>query len=436
MPAQADMLNASAYGVPSQERQKDTMDEQQEREQRGLVIAATSKLQRSDDGHRWFVPSQTTGCRNTYTVKPDPAHPHCTCPDFTARQQRCKHIFATEIVIQREYTDDGETQTYTETVTVKKTYKQEWRAYDKAQTHEKERFLSLLNELCKGIEESPQTFGRPRLPLADMIFASTFKVYSTVSGRRFMSDLRDAQTKGFIVRTPHYTSVSRYLENPTLTPFLKQLIEISSLPLQTVESSFAVDSSGFSTCRFAQWAKAKYGEPKQMQRHEWIKVHLMCGTKTNIVTSIEVTDSNSADSPQFAGLVKTTGRNFTMNQVSADKAYLSSDNLQVVADHDAQPFIAFKANSTTSKNHSAIWNRMFHFYSFNQTRFMQCYHKRSNVETTFHMIKTKFGDRLRSKTRTAQINEALCKVLAHNLCCLIQSTYELGIEPTFWEEAA
>jgi len=25
---------------------------------------------------------------------------------------------------------------------------------------------------------------------------------------------------------------------------------------------------------------------------------------------------------------------------------------------------------------------MFHFYSFNQRRFMECYHKRSNVETT------------------------------------------------------
>jgi len=52
------------------------------------------------------------------------------------------------------------------------------------------------------------------------------------------------------------------------------------------------------------------------------------------------------------------------------------------------------------------------------------------------MIKAKFGDRLRSKTITAQINEALCKVLTHNLCCLVQSIYELGIEPTFWEEAA
>ena len=34
------------------------------------------------------------------------------------------------------------------------------------------------------------------------------------------------------------------------------------------------------------------------------------------------------------------------------------------------------------------------------------------------------------------MNEILCKVLAHNLCCLVQSIYELGIEPTFWTESA
>jgi len=407
------------------------------REQKGLEIAAKSKLQKAEDG-RWFVPSQT-GHRGTYyTVKPDPAKPRCSCPDFESRQLRCKHLFAVEYVIQREFTFNEETQTetITETVTVKQTYKQEWTAYNRAQTNEKDRFVELLAELCKGIEEPIQENGRPRLPLGDMIFASAFKVYSTVSGRRFMCDLKDAQGKGLLTRAPHYNSISRYLENPSLTPFLKQLIEESSLPLQAVESDFAVDSSGFSTCRFVQWVKAKYSDKTLMDRHDWIKVHLMCGVKTNIVTSVEVTEPNVNDCPQFAGLVRTTGRNFTMAQVSADKAYLSSDNMQVVADHQAQPFIAFKANSITSKNHSAIWKRAFHFYSFNQKRFMECYHKRSNVETTFHMIKTKFGDRLRSKTRTAQINEALCKVLAHNLCCLIQSMYELGIEPTFWEAAA
>lgn len=62
------------------------------------------------------------------------------------------------------------------------------------------------------------------------------------------------------------------------------------------------------------------------------------------------------------------------------------------------------------------------------------YHKRSNVETTFSMIKAKFGGSLRSKTRTAQINEALCKILAHNICVLIQSIFELGVKPDFYKE--
>src|SRR2546426_184200 len=127
-----------------------------------------------------------------------------------------------------------------------------------------------------------------------------------------------------------------------------------------------------------------------------------------------------------------------MAEVSADKAYLSIDNLQTVVDHNAMPYIPFKVNSASehglTKRHgqdrrnkwrrkSTLWRQMYHYYEFNQSWFMQQYHKRSNVETTFSMIKAKFGDSLRSKTRTAQINEALCKVLAHNICCLIQSMF-------------
>ena len=63
---------------------------------------------------------------------------------------------------------------------------------------------------------------------------------------------------------------------------------------------------------------------------------------------------------------------------------------------------------------------------------MDHYHKRSNIETAYSMIKGKFGSALRSKSDTGQINEALCKVLAHNICVLIQATHELGIEPVFF----
>ncbi len=74
---------------------------------------------------------------------------------------------------------------------------------------------------------------------------------------------------------------------------------------------------------------------------------------------------------------------------------------------------------------------MYHFFMQNREKFLEHYHQRSNAETAFSQIKGKFGDSLRSKSDTGQINEALAKVLCHNLCVLVQAMHELGIEPAF-----
>ena len=68
-------------------------------------------------------------------------------------------------------------------------------------------------------------------------------------------------------------------------------------------------------------------------------------------------------------------------------------------------------------------------------RFCEHYHKRSNAETSVMMVKTKFGDFVRSKTWTAQINEVLCKIICHNICVVIQEMHELGINPNFCVES-
>jgi hypothetical protein len=60
---------------------------------------------------------------------------------------------------------------------------------------------------------------------------------------------------------------------------------VSSLPLKTVETDFAVDSSGFSTSRFVRWFNKKYG--RETDNHEWIKLRLMVGTQTKIVMSVD-----------------------------------------------------------------------------------------------------------------------------------------------------
>jgi len=407
------------------------------REIKGLEIAAKTKLTRQGKSNLWSVPSQTNK-QEKYTVALDAEKPSCTCRDHEFTSNRCKHIFAVEYTIEREQTADGQTIT-TETVKVtRKTYTQNWPAYNAAQTQEKSQLQALLYELCRNLPEPEQLRGRPRLSLADIIFASTFKIYSTVSGRRFQSDLQEAKRRGFLSKMPSYNSVFRYLEAEALTPYLYELIATSALPLKSVEHDFAVDSSGFSTGQFMRWFDVKYG--KEEDRRMWLKVHLMCGTKTNIVTSVEISDGYANDHGYFKPLLEATAANgFTLKEVSADKAYLSGENLLTTLRHKAIPYIPFKINSKAQSTYgpkSTLWTRMLEFYNDNREEFLSHYHKRSNVETTFHMIKAKFGQRLRSKTLTAQINEALCKVLCHNLCVVIQSVHELGIETHFSNEEA
>jgi hypothetical protein len=40
-----------------------------------------------------------------------------------------------------------------------------------------------------------------------------------------------------------------------------------------------------------------------------------------------------------------------------------------------------------------------------------------------------FGEPVRSKKPDAMINEVYCKIICHNICCLIHSIYELQIVP-------
>lgn len=327
----------------------------------------------------------------------------------------------------------GESKRGTMETAQRKTYPQAWREYNLSQTREKSYFNSLLYELCTLVIE-PETKkgrGRPTAPIADLIYASCLKVYNCMSGRRNQSDLDEAYSRGLLSRRVRYNTVFKYLELEVLTPYIQQLITESSLALKSVEVDFAVDSSGFSTSQFARWYTARWG--KEVDNHDWIKLHLMTGVRSNIVTSVEVSKRYSNDSPYFKPLYDKTARNFTLREVSGDKGYDSFSNRVHALAKGTMPYIPFR-ETTTGASYSQkgeLWKRMYHLYKYNAEVFNAHYHKRSNVETTFSMIKARFGERLRSKTERAQINEALIKVLCHNLCVVIQSIHELGIEPEF-----
>ena len=74
---------------------------------------------------------------------------------------------------------------------------------------------------------------------------------------------------------------------------------------------------------------------------------------------------------------------------------------------------------------------MWAMFVLKQGEFLAAYHKRSNVESVFSAIKRTLGGSVRSKKFAAQMNEVLCKILAHNLIVLVHAMHELGIDPAF-----
>jgi hypothetical protein len=170
-----------------------------------------------------------------------------------------------------------------------------------------------------------------------MIFCAAFKVYSTASARRFMTDLREAQAKGLIACAPHYNSLFRCLESESATPVIRDLVLRAAIPLRTVETDFAIDSTGFSSTQIVgQWREEKYGAHKEARPpRDWVKAHAVCGTKTNVVTAIEVTERNTQDAPFFAPLITRTMEHFDVARVLGDKAYSSYANLELTVSNGA-----------------------------------------------------------------------------------------------------
>jgi transposase len=393
------------------------------RQERGKLLARDKRIKRIE-GATWFVPSQTgTGgyVVNTFART-------CSCPDHETRMVKCKHMFAVEMSQTVEVEADGST-TVTETVKVtRKTYAQDWPAYNAAQCEEKETVQILLRSLCDGIHNPPHAGRGPKpIPLGDAIYAAVTKVYTTMSGRRATTDIKACEDAGRMTKAPHYNSIFNYLGRADLTPLLTALVEESAAPLAAVETQFAADSTGFSTCTYRRWYDAKYG--REMMEHGWLKAHAMVGVTTNVITAIRVTDSTANDAPELPALVESTAQRFDMAEVSADKAYLTHKNLAAVEAVGAVPYVPFKSNSKGAG--PAAWRRMWGLFMYKRDEFLTHYHARSNVESTFSAVKRKFGASVRSKNPTAQANEVLCKALCFNLSMLVHAIHELGIEPEF-----
>ncbi|EQD55861.1 transposase IS4 family protein, partial [mine drainage metagenome] len=349
----------------------------------------------------------------------------CSCPDFALRQLPCKRAFALHAFLTRLPLPTPSP------APPRPTYPQDWPAYTRAQLSEFRLFHALLSDLTASLVDPrpPQSRGRPRLPFPDLLFCALQKVYLQKSLRRVYGQFELAAYLHHIQHVPSFVMPSVLFQREDLTPILTDLVARSAQPLSRLESTFAVDASGYRTTSFGAYCQETHGPSRA---NVWMKAHVIVGVATHTIPAVVVTSGTSADCLQFSTLVQTVARaGFTLREICADKAYLSRENLEMAKTLGAHPYIPFKVGSTSQAQGSTMWKEMFHFFHEHRGEFEEHYHARSNVEAVFASVKRKLGETLVSKDVVARGNELLAKMLVYNLTVLVHEMYEHRLIPEF-----
>ena len=415
-----------------------------ERWEKGRQIAATPGAVEQLREDLFTVKSQSGPGAYRVTLGVDRIE--CNCPDFIKRGLPCKHAASVRFYLEKQtILPTGEVQS--ERVPV--TYEQAWATYDRAQMEEVRLFDMLLADLLAGVPEPEQVKGRPRVPIREELFCAVQKVYSQLSCRRAHSLFGFAVERGQLPKNHGFVVSSRALNREDVTPILHDLIRQSALPLAALEEGFAPDSTGIQATSFGAWREEKYGEKRE---RFWLKAHALVGVKTHIVVKVSVTGKDGADYPQFEPLVRAANeQGFSIREVYADKAYAGRSNYKLAEELGFDLYVPFRSNDTPKPTgrsgrssrdsegrliSSRLWTKTFYFFQMHREEFEAKYHARSNVESVFSALKRKFGETLRSKNPTAQVNELLAKVLAYNLTVLIHEIFEHGVVPDFLRDPA
>jgi len=126
---------------------------------------------------------------------------------------------------------------------------QEWATYNDVQFHEENGLWFYFWSLQRYWQPA-QTFGRPRLHYPIWLLQSPTKFNSTMSGRRFMTDLRRTEIKELVAKTLHLPANCSLSGKTLLNTITENFDETSAKPLKAVETDLPVDSSGFASTTY------------------------------------------------------------------------------------------------------------------------------------------------------------------------------------------
>jgi len=255
--------------------------------------------------------------------------------------------------------------------------------------------------------------------------------FPNLSARRAISFLRVLKNFKIIsLNIPCFKTLCNYRAEPIIGNLLDDLITESSKPLAKIEHDFATDMTGIKTKLFSSWFSLRC--KKRIRRRDHLKDHISIGTKSMIVTAVNVENKQGKDNIIMRKHVDKTAENFKINEWSGDGMYWAKENCKKISEKGGKPFFKCKEGKTAWNGKQSgvpAWKEMNQEAIENKEEYGKHYHKRSKVESANHSKKALFGDKVYSRLKEARENEETLRWVNHNINVLSRANYEWGINP-------
>ena len=195
-----------------------------------------------------------------------------------------------------------------------------------------------------------------------------------------------------------------------------------------------IDSSGIRIIGRSIWFCIRIKE--YISKKECDKAHLAVCSDVLFIMNWKITKWKKNDSPFFIKLLKPFK---ILGIILADKGYLSRANFQFAADRNGCAFIPFKKGkkkgSTGSPKGYPAWKFAFNLWKKFNSIYTDIYHQRSKIESIFHALKERYGDKLFCKGASMRRKEMALRFIAYNIRLMIFYLYAKDNGINLWVRA-
>ena len=195
-----------------------------------------------------------------------------------------------------------------------------------------------------------------------------------------------------------------------------------------------IDSSGIRIIGRSIWFCIRIKE--YISKKECDKAHLAVCSDVFFIMNWRITNGKKNDCPYFRKLLKPFR---ILGIILADKGYLSRANFQFAVDRKGCAFIPFKKGkkkgSTASSKGYPAWKFAFSLWKKFNGIYTSIYHQRSRIESIFHALKERYGDKLFCKGASMRRKEMAIRFIAYNIRLMIFYLYAKENEINLWVRA-